>query len=269
MKISIITPNYNYGKYIGETIESVLSQNHDNIEHIIVDDGSTDNSVEILSEYALQYPNKIIFIKQENQGQTKAINKALQMAKGDIIGWINSDDYYEPNVLGQIARLFEDAPKLNIVYGNYNKVDVNGLVLRNIKHIPFNYFDAVFVGFGNCITSNAIFWRKRLSDQIGPFNETLLSNMDGEFFSRLTFKQKLMHSHLTIANFRVQNISIAGKSKPNWSRIVKSERNLEYIESYSNLFISKFIHPQLGRLLLYPILVKRKIMKNILYAFKN
>ena len=84
MKISIVTPNYNYEKFIGETIESVVKQNYSNLEYIIIDDGSTDNSVEVIRKYHKKYPNKIKFIQQENKGQTPAINKALR-AKRQVI----------------------------------------------------------------------------------------------------------------------------------------------------------------------------------------
>ncbi len=97
LKISIVTPNYNYEKYIGSTIESVINQKYDNFEYIIVDDGSTDKSVDIINRYVAKYPDKIILIEQENSGQTNAINEALKNVTGDIICWINSDDKFLDN----------------------------------------------------------------------------------------------------------------------------------------------------------------------------
>ena len=92
LKISIITPNYNYANYIGQTIESIISQDYPTIEYIIVDDGSTDNSARIIESFVEKFPNRIKLIRQTNKGQTAAINVGLRAATGDIIGWINSDD---------------------------------------------------------------------------------------------------------------------------------------------------------------------------------
>ncbi len=106
MKISIITPNYNYEKYIAKTIESVVTQSFNNIEHIIVDDGSTDNSVSIIKEYQKLYPEIIKLIQQENRGQTSALNVCLKNVTGDIIGWLNSDDLYCKNTFQIIINNF-------------------------------------------------------------------------------------------------------------------------------------------------------------------
>ena len=89
MKISIITPSFNQGKYIEQTILSVLNQSYKNFEHIICDGGSTDGTVDVLKKY-----KHLIWVSEEDEGQSDALSKALSMSSGDIIGWINSDDYY-------------------------------------------------------------------------------------------------------------------------------------------------------------------------------
>ena len=103
MKISVITPSYNQAQFIERTILSVLNQNYPNLEYIIMDGGSTDNTVEILKKYS----DKIIWKSEKDNGQSGAINKGLKMATGDIVTYLNSDDIYELGTFEKIAEFFQ------------------------------------------------------------------------------------------------------------------------------------------------------------------
>lgn len=102
-KISIITPSFNQGEFIEQTIQSVLNQNYPNLEYIIIDGGSTDNTVEIIKKYTSQIS---YWVSEPDSGQTEAINKGFQQASGEIFNWLNSDDYYEPGSLLEVAKAF-------------------------------------------------------------------------------------------------------------------------------------------------------------------
>jgi len=104
-KISIVTASYNQGHFIEETIQSVLNQNYPNLEYIVIDGGSTDNSVEIIKKYQQHFT---YWVSEKDKGQANAINKGLQLCTGDIFNWLNSDDYLEPGALHKIAAAFAD-----------------------------------------------------------------------------------------------------------------------------------------------------------------
>jgi glycosyltransferase involved in cell wall biosynthesis len=102
--ISVITPSFNQGAYIERTIRSVLDQNYAQFEHIVIDGGSTDDTVDILK----RYPH-LIWISEKDRGQADALNKGLKLARGEIVGWINSDDYYQADIFGSVARHFQSS----------------------------------------------------------------------------------------------------------------------------------------------------------------
>jgi glycosyltransferase involved in cell wall biosynthesis len=112
-RISIITPSYNQGDYLEQTIQSVLEQGYPNLEYMVIDGGSTDQSVKIIKKYE---KHLAYWTSEKDQGQSHAINKGLQRATGEIINWLNSDDYYQPGALQAVANAFAN-PAVNVVCG--------------------------------------------------------------------------------------------------------------------------------------------------------
>jgi glycosyltransferase involved in cell wall biosynthesis len=240
-KISIITPNYNYSKYIGKTIESIIKQNYDNYEHIIVDDGSTDNSVEIIRSYIKDYPDKIKLITQKNSGHTKAVNAGFKNASGNIIGWINSDDIYCENIFDKIANEFTKDPNIDIIYGDYYLIDRDGNIISENKHLRFNYSDACFKGFGRVLTSNAIFWKRELFEKFGYLDEDFIYNPDGEFLSRITYKANMKQLQIPLAYYRRHSLTLTTNKNEQVSDRREKELLLEFSNSYNKLPVSKVI----------------------------
>lgn len=230
--ISIVTPNYNYAGFIEETIASVATQDYARVEHVIVDDGSTDNSVELIRKCEAKYPGKIRLYRQENAGQTVAVNRALREARGEITGWLNSDDTYCPGVFKEVAALFAADPGLDIVYGDFNVVDPRGKLIYRFKKIPFNNFIASLQGFGVLLSSNAIFWRSRLTAQAGMLDESLDYAMDCEFFSRLTRGAKLKKLNRPLANWRrhaqAKTVLLQGEKEERYRREMEMLRERYY-----------------------------------------
>ena len=128
MKVTIITPSYNQGKYLERTILSVLEQKIGNLEYLVMDGGSTDNSVEILKKYE----EFLTWKSERDKGQTDAVNKGLRLASGDIIGWLNSDDIYYEDAVKKVLKVFEENPEINVVYGNANHIREDDSVIDRI-----------------------------------------------------------------------------------------------------------------------------------------
>ena len=121
MKMSVITPSYNQAQFIRRTLDSVLFyQNYDDIEHIVVDGCSSDGTLEILEEYKRKYPDKFFYAYEKDSGQSNAINKGFKKATGEIIGWINSDDYYEDNIFQLVVDFFQNNPEVDMIYVGCN-----------------------------------------------------------------------------------------------------------------------------------------------------
>lgn len=230
--ISIVTPNYNYAEYIEETIASVVTQDYARIEHIIVDDGSTDNSVEVIRECAARHPGKIRLYRQENAGQTAAVNRALRAVRGEITGWLNSDDTYCSGVFKEVAAFFAADPELDIVYGDFNVIDPQGRLIYRFKKIPFSNFIASLQGFGVLLSSNAIFWRTGLTSRAGLLDESLDYAMDCEFFSRLTRGAKMKKMNRPLANWRrharAKTVLLQGENEARYRREMEMLRERYY-----------------------------------------
>lgn len=185
-KISIITPSYNQGQYIEETIRSVLLQAYPNLEYIIIDGGSTDRTVDIIKKYE---PWITYWVSEPDRGQTYAINKGLAKATGDIIAYLNSDDYYLPNTFFKVAESFRSFPDADLFHGRCRYVNETG--------------DKIGEQWGNiaCFTEiidlwgvwwrkqqfvqPEVFWTKRITEKIGLFNEDLYFVMDYEYWCRI------------------------------------------------------------------------------------
>lgn len=252
MKISIVTPNYNYAGYIAQTIESVIAQNYPDVEYIIVDDGSTDNSVEVIKQYVTKYPANIFLIEQENKGQTAAINVGMKKVTGDVVCWINSDDTFCPGVFSSVVQCFERNKHADIVFGDMNVTDLEGNFMYRRRHLDFNYTTACLLGFTTVFSSNAVFWKKEAMQQNGYFNESLKCNMDGDFYMHLVKGMAVKRIPLAIANFRKQPFTKAAENDKNWDALVKREVALEREEAYKELAVSAILPFKYARFVKLP-----------------
>ncbi len=128
--VSIVTPSYNQGKFIEDTILSVKNQDYPNIEHIVIDGGSSDNTLEILRRYEKGY--NLRWISEPDEGQSDAVNKGFGLAKGEILGWLNSDDcYFSKDAISYVVAKFEELRDTAVIYGDSIHISESNLVLRH------------------------------------------------------------------------------------------------------------------------------------------
>ena len=140
-KISVVTPNYNYRRYLEETIRSVLLQGYSNLEYIIIDGGSDDGSLELIEKYQ----QWLTWESKPDAGQSNAINKGLRLATGDILTYLNSDDYYQPGALAQIACMIDAAQDRYVVMGDINRVSAQGKLARVWKARTPTFYSQCFL----------------------------------------------------------------------------------------------------------------------------
>ncbi|HYE37787.1 glycosyltransferase [Methylocaldum sp.] len=175
--VSIVTPSYNQGKYLARTIESVLDQTYPNIEYLVIDGASTDESVAILKSYE----GKLFWISEKDTGQTSAINKGLRLAKGDIVCYLNSDDILAPSAIQKVVDFFRRNPDCDLVYGDADYIDENDHVIGRYNTADYSFGRLM----QDCmICQPATFWRRRVIDSVGLFDETLNCVMDYEYWLR-------------------------------------------------------------------------------------
>lgn len=181
-KISIVTPSYNQGQFIEETIRSVLLQGYPNLEYIIIDGGSTDASVEIIKNYE---PWLAYWISEPDRGQGHAINKGIQQATGEILLWLNSDDLCLPNVFGMVAQIFRNNPGLSLVIGQALLIDAQGQCIGSLRS-QFKTWEEVVTNPENSIRQISTFFSRRLFDELGLIEENLHIAMDTDLLIRFT-----------------------------------------------------------------------------------
>lgn len=187
--VSIVTPSYNQGKYIRQTIESVLNQNYPNIEYIIIDGGSTDDTLMILKEYE----GKITYISEADKGQADAINKGFKMAKGEIVAWLNSDDVYEPGAIRKAVELFEVNPHIGLIYGEGYIIDEIGRKIKRFGNtIEFNLWVLLYVW--DYIMQPTTFFRKTILETVGYLDISKNWIMDWDLWIRVALKYDIMYS---------------------------------------------------------------------------
>jgi glycosyltransferase involved in cell wall biosynthesis len=212
-KISIVTPSFNQRMYIEEALLSVKNQAYFQVEHIVIDGGSTDGTVEVLRDYARRSGwSHLQWVSEPDQGQSDALNKGFKRASGEIIGWLNSDDCYRSECLRVVAESFEQNPETDILYGDYTWIDQGGAMLRVRREIDFDPFVLLYHRVLTVPTPSS-FFRRNIFDNGNFINPKYHYSMDYEFFLRLFQKgYRFRHIPEVLADFRWQPESKSSRS---------------------------------------------------------
>ena len=178
--VTVVTPSFNQGRFIRATIESVLSQDYPNLEYIIMDGGSTDETASVVAEYS----SRLKWISEPDNGQSHAINKGFRMAKGEIVSWLNSDDIYLPGAVRRAVEELQRNTRAGAVYGEGYLIDRDGAIKEVFPHTqPLNLWRLAHLS--DYILQQTVFFRKRVFEEVGYLDEDLHYTMDWDILIRI------------------------------------------------------------------------------------
>ncbi len=194
--ISIITPSYNQAAFLEQTLNSVLKQKYRPVEYLVVDGASADGSVEIIRRYA---KNLAWWVSEMDSGQACAINKGFARAKGEIVAWLNSDDYYLPDTLASVARLFEQNPKVGLVYGDVLSVNAAGEPIYVQRFRPYTLDDLMTF---KIISQPAVFMRRSVLEKAGYLDDDYHLLLDHHLWLRMAQIAPMLYTPQILAAAR-------------------------------------------------------------------
>ncbi|MDD4985888.1 MAG: glycosyltransferase family 2 protein [Dehalococcoidales bacterium] len=200
-KISIVTPSYNQGEYIEETIRSVLMQRYPNLEYIVIDGLSQDGTGEVLGKYSRWINHCLV---EKDEGQCDAINKGFEKASGEIFGWINSDDLYRPGALHTIARHFMANKDSYVVYGEAAKIDQRSNFMMRSRCTRKSFGKWYIL---NCdpIVQPTSFWRSGVWKAVGGLDKSLCWGLDWDYFIRVFHSYRIDYIPVDLALCRIHD----------------------------------------------------------------
>lgn len=208
-KISIVTPSFNQARFIRATIDSVLSQDYPNLEYFVMDGGSTDGTLEILKSYG----NRLNWVSQKDCGQGDAINKGMRRSKGEIIGYLNSDDVYLPGALKRVGEYYS-ATRADWITGDCLTIDENGIKSRN--NWVFSYYKRFLMAIYSPLTLKladsmlpqpSTFWSRKAYERVGEFDVKYHYALDYDYWLRMA-KYYVPHDlKVPLSGFRIQRDS--------------------------------------------------------------
>ncbi len=218
--VSVVTPSYNSAAYIGATLESIQIQDYPAIEHIVIDGGSTDGTLEILARYP-----QLVWTSEPDKGQSDALNKGFRRAQGEIIGWLNADDTYQPGAISTAVTYFLAHPQTMAVYSECRVIDEAGHFLH---FYGTEDFDLRTLLLHDYIPQPTVFFRREVLDTVGLLNEKLHYVMDWEYWLRIgRYYPMTRLPDVTLANLRVWDACKSIAHAPKF--------DLEYLEVLASL----------------------------------
>lgn len=213
--VSVITPSFNQGQFIQETIDSVLAQDYSKLEYWVIDGGSTDGTLAVLK----QYGRKVHWLSEKDKGQSDAINKGLERATGEILTYINSDDVMAPGAVRQVVKAFQTHPKAMWLTGDYDVIDERGhrresivVLYKRVQRLLMRRptLQRILLGINNPIVQPSTWWRRSAYEKVGKFNERLHFTMDYEYWMRLLALGSVLIIPKRLSSFRVHSSSKGG-----------------------------------------------------------
>ena len=198
-RVSVVTPSYNQGRFIEETIRSVLLQGYPNLEYFIIDGGSSDESVEIIRKYE---PWLDYWVSEKDRGQSHAINKGWERATGEYVAWLNSDDTYLHYTLSKLAEVGNGAIDAAVLHGRSETINQNSELIGNIIGKPYDICRVLTATIGTTIAQPSAFIRRTALQQVGLLDEGLHRIMDIDMWLRLYIQSGTAYVPEVLSRFR-------------------------------------------------------------------
>jgi len=187
ISVSIITPSFNQSAFLEQTIHSVIEQDYPDIEYIVIDGASTDGSADIIKKYSSRLA---YWISEKDSGQADAINKGMRRAKGEIVAWLNSDDYYLPDAIKSAVAAFESNPQAVMVYGNMLAVDQNSQTINQLRYRQLTLKDLLCF---QIIGQPAVFFRRGAFEEAGGLDLNFHFVLDHQLWIKLAAQGSIVH----------------------------------------------------------------------------
>lgn len=265
-RISIVTPSYNQGNFIEQTIRSVLLQNYPNLEYIIIDGGSTDETVDVIKRYGkwINY-----WVSEPDKGQSHALQKGFNKATGEILAWMNSDDFYEKDALLKVGRAYMQQP-FSFYCGSCKMINENDALIQQLYTPKVSF--ATLIRYWKphfCPPQPSIFFSRHAFDHTGQFNVGLKYAMDYELWLKAVSKHKFTIVNEPLSYYRVHSASKTGSGNglekfiPEWKRVI--HEHLKQRPAYVRLqfTIEEQLHFLYRRMKYFSGRVKRLLIKAV------
>lgn len=238
MKISIITATYNSAETVRDTLISVASQQDVSVEHIIVDGLSRDNTLDIVSAF----PHVARVISEKDKGIYDAMNKGIEVASGDVVGILNSDDFYDnPTVLAKVMKLFEDS-SVDVVYGDLQYVKKNDVYVVT-RHWRSGQYKQKYFYYGWMPPHPTFFVRRRIYDEVGIFNTDLRSAADYEMMLRILVRHNAKAGYIPQVLVKMRTGGMSNSTLKNRLRANREDRRAWELNNLKPFFFTIWLKP--------------------------
>jgi glycosyltransferase involved in cell wall biosynthesis len=243
VKISVVTPSKNQGRFIEKTIRSVINQRFDGLQYIVVDGASTDNTLSILKPYEKYFD---VFISEPDESHPHALVKAFRYAKGEILAYINSDDQYYPGVLSEVWEAFQQNPEVSLIYGDRVYIDENGKATGT--WILPRHWDYFMIHSAH-LPQETAFWRRSAYEAIGGIDPELFFAFDYDFFIRLMRHGKSLHRRRFHAAFRLhpESKTVRLYDSIGVQDVKKTQHKNRVENSATSRFVCRFMQEYIAR----------------------
>jgi glycosyltransferase involved in cell wall biosynthesis len=224
--VSIVTPAFNQAEYLSETIESVLAQNYPNIEYIVIDDGSTDTTPDILRRYS----GRIRWERHENMGQARTLNKGWEMSRGEYVGYLSSDDLLEPDAVSGLVNILKANPDAVVAYGDFDLIDAASGHIKTVVAANFDHGDLTIDLV--CQPGPGAIFKREIIDKAGPWDVQLRQTPDFEFWMRASRYGGFVRLPQVVAKYRIHDGSASFQE-------MSYERSMEIVKVVSAYWVGK------------------------------